>query len=736
MIPARMLVPLYAAALFLGSLLLFSIQPMVTRMVLPSLGGSPAVWNTAQVFFQAALLAGYVYAHLVTRLLQKRARLALHFALLIGAALLLPVGISPGWVPPSEASPIPSLLAVLALSIGLPFFAVATTAPLLQNWFSHTLHASASDPYFLYSASNLGGLVALLGYPFFFEPAFGLARQGVIWAAGFVVLALLIAAAGVFLPKTRPPAALSAVPIPAAGQGAPPVSWPLRVRWLLLAFAPSSLMLGVTLYITTDIAASPFLWVVPLALYLLTFVISFARKPALRHSWMLALQPVVVGLLLVFFDTGRLALGFGLHLGAFFVTAMVCHGELARTRPHAGRLTEFYIWMSLGGVLGGSFSGIVAPLVFESVIEYPLALVLACALRPGVFAGTRGEIGRDLAYPLLLGLGYLAVVQRLPGAGETLAQAVTASAALIVCVLLYVFRRRATRFALAVALLLGVSHADVGPGVVIAQERSFFGVHRVILDSSGLVHVLTNGKTVHGAQFMDPVRYPEPLTYFTRAGPAGQVFAELGKTRPQARIGAVGLGSGAITCFLAPGQTLTYYEIDPDVAALASNPKYFLYLSACGRKVDIVYGDGRRNLEMSDDAAFDLLVLDAFSSDAIPAHLLTREAVSLYVRKLRPGGVLLMHISNRRLDLVPVVGAVTAAAGLSARVQSHEPADPRLRQSYHWPSTWAIAAREDGDLAPFDAGGKWQRLIANASVRPWTDDYSNVAGAIEWEKIW
>ena len=382
MIPARMLVPLYAAALFLGSLLLFGIQPMVTKMVLPKLGGSPAVWNTAQVFFQAALLAGYLYAHVITRFLEKRARLGVHIALLIGAFFLLPIGISPDWAPPLQGSPIPSLLAVLALSIGLPFFAVATTAPLLQSWFSQTVHASASDPYFLYSASNLGGLVALLGYPFLLEPVFGLGRQGIIWTVGFVALALLIATAGVFLPRRQPSAAGDVLQVSAVQGGAPPVAWSLRLRWLLLAFAPSSLMLGVTLHITTDIAASPFLWVVPLALYLLTFVISFARKPVLRHAWMLALQPVLIGLLIVFFDTGRLALGFGLHLSAFFVTAMVCHGELARTRPHAGRLTEFYIWLSLGGVLGGAFSGVIAPVLFESIIEYPIALVLACALRP------------------------------------------------------------------------------------------------------------------------------------------------------------------------------------------------------------------------------------------------------------------------------------------------------------------------------------------------------------------
>lgn len=736
MIPARMLVPLYAAALFLGSLLLFGIQPMVTKMVLPTLGGSPAVWNTAQVFFQAALLAGYLYAHLVTRFLQKRVRLAVHVALLAGALFVLPVGISPGWAPPTEVSPIPSLLGVLVSSVGLPFFAVATTAPLMQSWFSHTVHASASDPYFLYSASNLGGLAALLGYPFLFEPAFGLALQGVIWTAGFALLALLVVAAGAFLPRSRPAVATPvAVPALAPRDTAPPVAWPMRLRWLLLAFAPSSLMLGVTLHITTDIAASPFLWVLPLALYLLTFVFSFARKPALRHPWMLSVQPVIIGLLVVFFDTGRLALGFGLHLAAFFVTAMVCHGELARTRPHAGRLTEFYIWMSLGGVLGGSFSGIVAPVLFESVIEYPMALILACALRPGVFAGTRSDIARDLAYPLLLGLAYLAMVQRAPGAGELLVNVLYAVAAAAACVLLYLFRRRVTRFTLAVALLLGVTHADVGPGVVIAQERSFFGVHRVIVDSSGKFHVLTNGRTVHGAEYMDPVLFREPLTYFTRAGPAGQVFDVLRKAKPGARIGAVGLGSGAITCFLGPNQTLTYFEIDPDVAALALNPKYFLYLSACGRNVSIVYGDGRRNLESTDDASFDLLVMDAFSSDAIPAHLLTREAISMYVRKLKPGGALLMHVSNRRLDLVPVVGAVASAAGLSARVQMHEHEDPLLRRAYHWPSTWVIAARTDAALAAMEASGNWRPLDAG-STRPWTDDYSNVAGAIDWKKIW
>ncbi|MDX1513702.1 MAG: fused MFS/spermidine synthase [Gammaproteobacteria bacterium] len=736
MIPARMLVPLYAAALFLGSMLLFGVQPMVTRMLLPQLGGSPAVWNTAQVFFQAALLAGYLYAHAVMRLRDGRLRLAIHGALLFGAMLFLPVAIDPEWAPPVAASPIPSLLAVLALSIGLPFFAVASTAPLLQGWFSHTTHAQASDPYFLYSASNLGGLAALIGYPFLFEPAFGLEHQGLVWGIGFVALAMLVLTAGALLPGFRPAAANAGAVVPAAPDRGPTVTWPLRIRWLLLAFAPSSLMLGVTLHITTDIAASPVLWVLPLSLYLLTFVISFARRPVLRHAWMLALQPVLVGLLLVFFDSGRILSGFALHLGAFFVTAMVCHGELARTRPQVGRLTEFYLWLSLGGVLGGAFSGVVAPLAFDSVIEYPLALVLACALRPGAVAGPRSRRVMDFTLPLLLGLGYLAVVQRLVGVDGPALALVQGLSATVVCVSLFLFRRRSVRFAAAVAFLAGVSQAHVGPSEIIAQERSFFGVHRVIVDASGLYHVLTNGRTVHGAEFMEAPLHREPLTYYTRAGPAGQVFSALRASKPDARIGAVGLGSGAITCYLTPGQRITYFEIDSEVVALATNPKYFLYLPECGANAEVILGDGRRNLERSGDGSFDLLVLDAFSSDAVPAHLLTREAVQLYARKLKPGGVLLMHLSNRRLDLVPVAGAVIRAAGLTARVQRHEHENPALERAYHWSSTWVIAARKEADLAVYDAGGHWRRLQGNEQVRPWTDDYSNVAGAVKWDRLW
>src|SRR5262245_40716601 len=378
---AAYVLPLYALTLFLSAFLLFAVQPMFTKMVLPLLGGSAAVWNTAVVFFQGTLLCGYFYAHLSTRLLGLRRQTILHALVLLSAFLVLPIGVAEGWTPPTAERQVPWLIGLLAVSIGLPFFAVSATAPLLQKWFAHTDHPAAGDPYFLYGGSNLGSLTALLSYPFLVEPALGLHAQGVAWTIGYAALVAAIMTCGVILVRRfRADEAVGAAP-DEAGLIAE-VTWKLRGRWLLLSVVPSALLLGVTLHIGTDIAAVPFLWVLPLALYLLTFVLVFARRPLLPLRWMLLPQIVFVGLIAFQYQTPNLYALLVLHIGAMFFTAMVCHGQLARLRPVASHLTEFYLWMSVGGVVGGILAGIVAPLVFADVYEYPLALILGLLLRP------------------------------------------------------------------------------------------------------------------------------------------------------------------------------------------------------------------------------------------------------------------------------------------------------------------------------------------------------------------
>ena len=407
--------PLFAMAMGLSAVLLFSVQPMFTKMVLPLLGGSPAVWNTAMVFFQATLLAGYLYAHVLTSVVKAKFRILLHMTVLALAFVVLPIGVAAGWTPPTEDSPIPWLFALLAVSIGLPFFAVSTIAPLLQKWFAQVDHAAASDPYFLYGVSNLGSFLALLGYPTLIEPLLGLDAQGRLWTWGFGLLVVLIGLCALALHRGLGPGRLRGEGEEDSGLVSE-VGWRERLHWLLLAFFPSGLLLAVTLHLTTDVAAVPFLWVAPLAVFLLTFVLVFARRPILKHSWMLRAQVLVlIPLSLDFwgFWVLELWLTFLLHLSGLFVTAMVCHGELAKRRPVTRHLTEFYVWMSLGGVLGGIFSALVAPVLFDSVTEYPLLLVLACLMRPTLSSRAAHSRYLDLVLPMVL--AGLAMVYFLPG---------------------------------------------------------------------------------------------------------------------------------------------------------------------------------------------------------------------------------------------------------------------------------------------------------------------------------
>jgi hypothetical protein len=727
---------LFTITLFLSAALLFLVQPLVARLVLPLLGGTPAVWNTCMVFFQAVLLAGYAYAHAAPRWLGTRRQPLIHLLLLPLPFLLLPYAL-PANLTPSETVPVFWLLGLLFVVAGLPFFVVATTAPLLQRWFTETGHPSAGDPYFLYAASNLGSILALIAYPAVVEPLLPLAGQGRLWEAGYGVLVVLIACCAVAL--WRSPAARPGGPTEKAV--APP-TWARRLHWLLLAFAPSSLMLSVTTYITTDVAAIPLLWVLPLALYLLTFVLAFSRRQLLPHRGVVRFAPfvvLVVALLLLSEATEPVLLLVAAHLAGLFWLALMCHGELARTRPDSRHLTEFYLWLSLGGVLGGLFNALVAPLAFTGVVEYPLVLVLACLLRPASVAP-----GKPAWLPLrwgdaLLALGVGAVTAALALAfrffrvdlGRFTAGALFA----LPLVLVYVLQARPARHALAVAALLLAAVLYPGVhGAALYRTRTFFGVHRVTLDPTGRFRVLVHGNTVHGKESVDLEHRGEPLTYYHRTGPAGRAFAALKGDRHLERVGLIGMGTGSLCAYAEPGQRWTFYEIDPAVVYIACKSGLFTFWERCkercGDEPAVVLGDARLTLGRSDEK-YGVLVIDAFSSDAIPVHLLTREALAVYRAHLDDDGVLLFNISNRYLDLEPVLAELAADA------------DPPLT-CVAWPdlfgeeasgksaSHWVMMSASPEALKKARGTGPWRAARRRPGMAAWRDDYSNLLGVIKW----
>ena len=732
--PGRPYLPtLFALTMLIGACLLFVVQPMIAKMVLPLLGGSPAVWNTCMVFFQGALLAGYAYAHAVNSYLGTRRQVALHAGLLLLPLFFLPFGIPADWVRsmPSGTNPSPWLLSLLLVMVGLPFLVVSTTAPLLQRWFSGTGHPTAGDPYFLYGASNLGSMLGLLGYPLLIEPNLTLSRQSELWAAGYGLLVVMILACSATAwwsgrgVRRGPGLVSEEVPSESPGVG----RW---VRWVALAFIPSSLMLGVTSYLTTDIAAVPLLWVIPLALYLLSFILVFARRPIVPHPWMVRLLPVVAVLLTVAMSLKTVQPIFiPIHLLTFFVVAMVCHGELVKYRPSARHLTAFYLAMSLGGVLGGIFNALIAPIAFNWVAEYPLALVLGCAAMPVAGPGARRPVDRvlDLVIPVSIGLltaGMLSVFPPLTesSAGDIGPKLVVGVAA-FAC---FTFKDVPVRFALTIgAILLASEVTDRIHGHVLHQERNFFGVLRISHDDRRNAHKLIHGNTLHGVQSLDPDRRREPLTYYHRAGPVGQVFEVFAARPARPDVAVVGLGAGTLACYAESGQRWTFYEIDPAVVRIARDPRYFTYLrDGLATTCDVILGDARVRLRDAPEHMYGLIVLDAFSSDSIPVHLLTRESLQLYRGKLADGGLLAFHISNRFIDLAPVLGALARDAGLVARVRydlaltREEESDGKLG------SSWVVMAAREADIGILATDTKWEEPRSRPDDVVWTDQFSNI----------
>ena len=495
-----------------------------------------------------------------------------------------------------------------------------------------------------------------------------------------------------------------------------------------LAFAPSSLLLGVTQYATAEIAAVPLLWLIPLFLYMLTFVLVFAARPPVPHAWMLRLQPWLAILLALVWTLNNHLPVLLVHLAVFFVTAMVCHGELARTRPAVARLTEFYLCMAVGGALGGIFNAVIAPLAFDALYEYPLVIALACLLRPPPAGVSKVKPG-DLLWPLAMAAAYgtLAVLGLRPFAQGGW---VTALYLEFLGVALYLCHRRPLRFGLMVGVVLVAAPFVHSPDTVLARERSFFGVHAVLRESTGKFHVLTHGVTVHGAQYLDPKRRREPTAYFHRDSPVGQLFHVL-ERRPVTAVAAIGLGAGTLACYRRPGQDWTFFELDPLVVRLARDTRYFTFLADCAPDARIVLGDGRLTFAAEPDGRYDVIVVDTFSSDAIPVHMLTREALALYLRKLAPDGVIIFHISNQYLDLAPVLATLAADAGVIALQPGPRLTLPPEDRFGAMESAWIVLTRRlEPVRALLDEEG-WTPLPAPPRSRPWTDDYSNVPRALK-----
>ncbi len=733
----RLTLPVFAATIFLGAFLLFSVQPMIAKMVLPLLGGSPSVWNTAMVFFQAALLAGYAYAHFGVRWLGLRRQSLLHLGVLALAFLVWPVALPDGWVPPAERFPVLWVLALLSVTVGLPFFAVSATAPVLQKWFARSGHSHAADPYFLYSTSNLGSVLALLSYPFVMEPLLRLQQQSWAWSWGYAGLCALMGFCVLAIWKrlAKPLPAMAAAAAPQAATPAP--SWRRRGRWVALAFVPSSLLLGVTAHITTDVAATPLFWVLPLVLYLLTYVIVFARRPLLKHDQVGRALPFVLALLpILFFSSPNIVVAVGAHLAIFFAVALFCHGALVACRPAEDHLTEFYLWMSTGGVLGGIFNALLAPILFPAIFEYVLVLALACLFLPAGSAGRRPVWG-DLLVPL--GLAGAFAVLALAGF-ETSTGEGSLDVFLVLVVLslgIFLSRSRPLRMTavMLVALLLPTAIGQFSGSL--AMARSFFGVYRVLeVGEAGRFRVLLHGTTVHGAQDQRRGYRRTPTTYYSPEGPVGQIFEALNGpaagARPLKNVGLLGLGVGTLACYRRPDQAWTYYEIDPVVVRLARDPRYFSFLEDCGAEIEIVLGDGRIQLAAAADAGYDLLVLDAFSSDAVPLHLLTVEALALYRQKTARDGLILYHVSNRHLDLAPMVARLAESQGLTAWRRSQ--VIPKEEKDLYAASSseWVIMTADPGRAALLDGLLGWQRLPADSATDLWTDDFSNIVGVIRW----
>ncbi|KQT32328.1 hypothetical protein ASG29_11025 [Sphingomonas sp. Leaf412] len=719
---------LFAVTILTGSFLLFLVQPMIARIALPRLGGAPAVWNSAMLVYQALLLGGYAYAHFLTRLAPRRQG-RVHLAVLAIACLFLPIGLSDR-VLPAGAEPALWVPYLFALSIGPLFFAVSAQAPLMQRWFA--IARPGADPYPLYAASNLGSFAGLLAFPLLVEPLMTVTHQRWLWSAGYVALIALVVACTTRLPADH----VAAVETPTDAA-------PSRGRiamWILLGFVPSGMMLATSTFISTDLLAMPLIWVLPLALYLLSFSVAFAADRALADT-LTRVAPITIlmfgGIMMGGFNpTPWLSVVLALIL--LFMLSVALHTALYRIRPEPARLTGFYLAMSTGGALGGVFAGLIAPVVFDWTWEYPILILAAGALVPQMFLtqGLRDLWSRPgsriaaLAVAVLVLLSVVVVTAASSGGLRASHYTVTSFILIAGIGLVTVGARLPYLLVLTTSLLLfgGLRSLSLTfeDG---ARTRSYFGVYTILIESGR--RMLVHGTTIHGLQLTGtPERERTPTTYYTPGSGVGHVLRDAPALYgPAARIGIVGLGTGTLACYREMRQRWRFYEIDPAMVDLARNGR-FTFLRDCQPDADVVIGDARLSLERQGADTLDVLALDAFSSDAVPMHLLTREAFAVYGRVLQRRGLLAVHISNRFIDLAPVVATAAREGGWQAMVLNHTPSILERDTSR---SSWIVMSRDPEAFATVQLdGADWKPLRTPRDFGGWSDDYATILPLLKW----
>ncbi len=771
----QILIYLYSGCVFLSAFLLFLVQPMIGKMFLPWVGGSSAAWNSCMFFFQALLLAGYGYTHLSIGRLGVKKQSFLQFPLMLLALLFLPFIYS-------NATPVPEdpslwLLTQLFKTIGLPFFIVAGIAPLIQVWFANTGHERAASPFFLYAASNTGSLFALLAYPTLIEPSFDLAGQARIWTAGYVLLIVLMASCFARVKQTQPP--LPDEDQSEARQETAEVPIPLRtvLFWVAAAFVPSSLLLAVTQYVTTDLVPVPMFWIIPLMIYLVTFIVAFSEKlapRALTYSRISLLIILSFLSLYLFVEINYFWFSVMVHLSTLFCVAMFCHCAIAESKPAVKYLTSYYLWISLGGVLGGFFNSLVAPLIFSDYLEYPLLIVLSCLIidrynnsRPETEGENAGRTFLPGIVSALIGFYVFAVIiyfanlnlpEQLfhlatyfgydinaPGLKAFLEfigrnhgqirQSAFALAAIVPSFVL-VKRYRVSFAPLVAVVLLMIFVYNIGQHKIIKRYRNFFGVKKIFFDTEANLRHLAHGSTVHGKQsFKDALR-EEPLTYYHRRGPLGDLFALPMFGKDNLKVAIIGLGVGSMAAYSRSGNEFVFYELDPQVVEIAQRTGIFSYLKDFSHNCRVEIGDGRLKIMQAAPKYFDMIIIDAFSSDAVPIHLLTVEAMQVYLDRLKDNGMIAVHISNRYLNLQPNLQALAKVHDLhqtfiADNYFAHD--DPANYERST--AEYAIFTRDQGivNYLARVSGDTWAPIKDWPDFRAWTDSHSSIFPLLQFK---
>lgn len=714
----------FSITAFISAFLIFWLEPLIAKMMLPYFGGAAHVWTTCVMLYQCWLLCGYLYAHGLRYYFKLPSQLAIHFSLLLLGSLCLPFSLSSAWQPNLNA-PIVSIVVMMTIKLGLPFIVISATAPLLQVWFSKSNHHYASNPYFLYAASNVGSLLALMAFPFLFERYLGLSKQSQYWHWGVLLLILLLVLTARLLMRSIDvqcqPDSKSRISLQA---------WSKRLIWLLYSFVPSSLMLGLTAYISADVASMPLLWLLPLMLYLLSYILAFSKRSYLPIWFNLKAQLLsLILVVMVFVLTSNISViqVIFFHGSLFFFSALLCHQHLYASRPAAEHLTEFYLWLAIGGFLGGVFNSLISPMVFTSIAEYPLILIVAIATREGICRSKLLNLSiTDLILPA--SIAFILLLYRYY-ANESFEGISMISQYIffnsVAALLLIKMRHKPLKLALGLsACLMPAMMLSTSTQNILYQARNFYGVIRVIAEPKFKVHTLRNGTTIHGSQIIDGPARHQPLSYYSNLS---DIFSWARKDSLSIDVAIVGLGSGAIACYAKPDDRFTFYEINPLVIEIAQKPTYFSYLSACPAKGGIVLGDGRMAMQKVKQGRYDLIILDAYSSDAIPLHTITKEATQLYLNKLKNNGALVFHISNRHINLRPVLAALAHKFSLAGYRKVFTKG---AKGSFIDSSEWVILTKNI--TSSFISKG-WQPLEVSANLsKIWTDDYSNPFEALKY----